>query len=100
MPHAPEHPKPLRWRKRDLLAQEARRGRSRPSPTTPATCGAKTRAGTPCRCLALRNGRCKLHGGMSTGPKTPEGRQRVTDGHARYFARKRAEAASGAPERP
>lgn len=33
-------------------------------------CGAKTRAGTPCKMNALhRNGRCKLHGGMSTGPR-------------------------------
>ena len=37
-------------------------------------CGAKTRKGTPCRCRGLgRRGRCKLHGGMSTGPKTAEG---------------------------
>lgn len=32
-------------------------------------CGAKTRGGTPCRKAALKNGRCKLHGGKSTGPK-------------------------------
>ena len=39
------------------------------------TCGARTRAGTPCKRHDLYpNGRCKFHGGMSTGPKTPEGR--------------------------
>ena len=32
------------------------------------TCGAKTRAGTPCKHKAMENGRCKLHGGKSTGP--------------------------------
>lgn len=42
-------------------------------------CGAKTRAGTPCRMKALyRNGRCKLHGGLSTGPKSEEGKARAS----------------------
>jgi len=30
-------------------------------------CGAKTRRGTSCRCPAMANGRCRLHGGKSTG---------------------------------
>lgn len=38
-------------------------------------CGAKTRSGTPCKRRDLcDNGRCKLHGGMSTGPRTIEGK--------------------------
>lgn len=42
------------------------------------TCGAKTRAGTHCKQRSLyRSGRCKLHGGLSTGAITPEGKQRV-----------------------
>ncbi|MFO1352036.1 MAG: HGGxSTG domain-containing protein [Gammaproteobacteria bacterium] len=37
-------------------------------------CGAKTRAGTPCRRIGRKSsGRCRLHGGRSTGPKTAEG---------------------------
>ena len=36
-------------------------------------CGAKTRTGTPCKAPAMKNGRCKLHGGKSTGP--PQGNQ-------------------------
>jgi hypothetical protein len=39
-------------------------------------CGAKTRAGTSCKCPAMANGRCRLHGGKSTGPRTPEGLER------------------------
>ena len=42
-------------------------------------CGAKTRAGTPCKSFALKNksnGRCRLHGGLSTGAKTEAGKQR------------------------
>lgn len=34
-------------------------------------CGAKTRSGGSCRGLAMLNGRCRMHGGGSTGPKTP-----------------------------
>jgi len=41
-------------------------------------CGAHARStGQPCKAKALANGRCKNHGGMSTGPKTPEGRQAI-----------------------
>ena len=42
------------------------------------SCGAKTRAGTPCKLksIYLNNGRCKFHGGLSTGPRTPEGKKR------------------------
>jgi hypothetical protein len=41
-------------------------------------CGAKTRGGAACLCPAMRNGRCRLHGGLSTGPKSPEGRERIS----------------------
>lgn len=38
-------------------------------------CGARTRAGTPCKRTDLyRSGRCKFHGGMSTGPRTADGK--------------------------
>ena len=41
------------------------------------TCNAKTRAGTSCKQRGLyTNGRCKLHGGLSTGPKTEEGKKK------------------------
>jgi hypothetical protein len=41
------------------------------------TCGAKTRAGTSCKLTSIYpNGRCKFHGGLSTGPKTEAGRKR------------------------
>lgn len=32
-----------------------------------STCGAKTRSGEPCKNGAMGNGRCRMHGGMSTG---------------------------------
>jgi hypothetical protein len=41
------------------------------------TCGAKTRGGRPCRLKSLYdNGRCKFHGGLSTGPRTKKGKKR------------------------
>lgn len=39
-------------------------------------CNAKTGSGRPCRALALPSGRCRWHGGMSTGPRTEEGKRR------------------------
>jgi hypothetical protein len=40
-------------------------------------CGARSkRTGKPCRAAAMPNGRCKIHGGKSTGPRTPEGLER------------------------
>ena len=43
-------------------------------------CGAKTRAGTPCKRKGLgRGGRCPNHGGMSTGPRTEAGRRRISE---------------------
>lgn len=44
----------------------------------PRICGALTRKGTACFCKKLyKNGRCKFHGGLSTGPKTAKGKARV-----------------------
>ena len=51
-----------------------KRARNKPMPGE--LCGAKNRRGTPCRCKALRNGRCRFHGGRSTGPKTAAGKAR------------------------
>jgi len=40
-------------------------------------CGARSkRTGLPCRAAAMPNGRCRVHGGKSTGPRTPEGLER------------------------
>jgi hypothetical protein len=60
------------------------RGYSYPPPVFPdfpeecrgLTCGAKTRKGARCKRKDLYlNGRCRLHGGLSTGPKTATGKQ-------------------------
>jgi len=48
-------------------------------------CGAKTRAGVPCKQPACaRNGRCHWHGGKSTGPRTTEGKARVGQAHYKH----------------
>jgi len=50
-------------------------------------CGAKIRQGNPCANLPMKNGRCRMHGGMSTGPKTLEGKERSRRSnwkHGRY----------------
>lgn len=57
-----------RWRDRERERAAKRR----------VQCGAKTRKGHPCR-LKSEAGktRCKFHGGLSTGPRTVEGRARI-----------------------
>lgn len=56
-------------------------------------CGARTRMGRPCRAPACANGRCRMHGGLSTGCRTAEGRAKVTAAAKSYWARWRAERA-------
>ncbi|MGA2468667.1 MAG: HGGxSTG domain-containing protein [Thermodesulfobacteriota bacterium] len=56
-------------------------------------CGAKTRAGTHCKNWGMpKNGRCRMHGGKSTGPRTPEGLERIRKAnwkHGRYSKEER-----------
>ena len=50
-------------------------------------CGAKTRKGTACRNKSEPGKRrCKFHGGLSTGPRTPEGRARIAEAQRRRWA--------------
>ena len=55
------------------------------------TCGATTRAGTPCKLTQIyTNGRCKFHGGLSTGAKTRAGRKRQREGYRQWLEKQRA----------
>ena len=48
-------------------------------------CGAKTRRGTACQRPAnKKNGRCRLHGGASTGARTEEGLARISAANLRH----------------
>jgi hypothetical protein len=48
-------------------------------------CGAKTRKGTACQRPAnKKNGRCRLHGGASTGPKTDAGRAMIAKSNTKH----------------
>ena len=48
-----------------------------------------------CKGWAMENGRCWVHGGASTGPRTPEGKARVVaamvEGRRKWVERRRAE---------
>ena len=51
-------------------------------------CGAKKRRkGTPCGSPAMANGRCRLHGGLSTGPRTKEGIENIRKAHWKHGQR-------------
>lgn len=59
-------------------------------------CGARTkRDGKPCQAKVIPNRtRCKWHGGLSTGPRTPEGRERCRQAVLRRWAMVRGETTS------
>jgi len=66
-----------------MSLEEARRAikeirqRALRKPLRGEKCEARTRRGTPCQAPAGPNGRCKLHGGKSTGARTPAGQVRA-----------------------
>ncbi len=77
------------------LGVPASRPLSRASPGRAPACGARTRAGGSCLGLAMASGRCRIHGGASTGPRTAVGLARMVAAkttHGRF-------AMSGAPQR-
>ena len=48
-------------------------------------CLAKTRRGTACQRPAYKhNGRCALHGGRATGPKTQRGLKRILEANIKH----------------
>lgn len=54
-------------------------------------CNARTRSGDACRRFGkVKNGRCHLHGGKSTGPRTDEGRQRIAKAHLKHGRRSKS----------
>ena len=56
-------------------------------------CGAQTRTGAMCKMTSIyANGRCKFHGGFSTGPRTSAGREKAIANLAQNMTLKRADA--------
>ena len=93
-------------RSRAAEEREARRARAaanrelrnRPPKRELPPCGARTRAGGSCKArpwrprdaVLPRNGRCRMHGGLSTGPRTPEGKARCVVAALRNIEKARA----------
>lgn len=103
----PRHPKPEPVELLDIWADvteamerilKRKYGLTRPKPKAPApqTCDAKTRQGHPCRNKPMPGKRrCKFHGGMSTGPRTAEGREKLSRLMRERRARERQRKTSG-----
>src|SRR5205085_1391317 len=68
-------------------------------------CGARRRDGHDCGAtpvwlrgaLTARNGRCRMHGGLSTGPRTDEGKERVREAARRTMVDRWRRRGDGAP---
>ena len=68
------------WVKAEAAQAAGRHVRSCPPYLSGLTCGAKKKDGARCRSTGLyANGRCKFHGGASTGPRSLEGRARALE---------------------
>lgn len=81
-------PDPLEALLRDLGGLEAVMGRGWHHSET---CGAFARStGKPCQAPPRPNGRCRRHGGASTGPRTLEGKARIAEANRRRWAASRA----------
>ena len=61
-------------------------------------CGARCRSGLPCRGPAMAAGRCRMHGGASTGPRTATGLEQSRKARWRH-GRRSAESRAAARER-
>jgi hypothetical protein len=68
-------------------------------------CGARCRDGHPCQARAtrdvetgcfVRNGRYRMHGGLSTGPRPLEGKRRIGEAARQRARQKKTRATSGA----
>jgi len=70
----------------DLLRQKCKS--SQHQSNRRVICAAQTRKGTLCKALSEPGKRrCKLHGGLSTGPKTSEGRARIAKAQRQRWAK-------------
>lgn len=87
----------LRKKKQELRDGSKQRRAERRWREEAEPCGAMTRKGTPCkRKPVYGKKRCANHGGLSTGPKSEEGKERVREGQRKRWAKWRAE--RGLPE--
>ena len=58
-------------------------------------CGARTRAGGQCQARAVEGReRCRMHGGLSTGAKTAEGKARICESNRRRAELRREQKAA------
>ncbi len=93
---------------RYLVQEHAPPVEPRPPRAERPRCTAITRQGEPCKAPAVwwpgdcqpRNGKCRVHGGLSTGPKTEAGRAAIAESNRRRAEQIRAHRQSMANDDP
>jgi len=70
-PGSSNHRRRIRWRQRQRCDARIK------NPVKIGRNGVRISRGFFCKAWAMPNGRCRVHGGASTGPKSPEGKARV-----------------------
>ncbi len=76
-PHAQREPQPDQPTPPATNRGRLKNGAAGGDPTASPRCGARTRAGGACLQPAMANGRCRLHGGKSTGACSKAGMDRI-----------------------
>jgi hypothetical protein len=61
-----------------------RNGNPQGDPNSAPRCGAQNRDNTECGAPGMKNGRCRLHGGKSTGPRTLKGLENSKRGNWKH----------------
>jgi hypothetical protein len=89
----------MQWLEPDLTALDAVLGVLPGDDYGP--CGARCRDGHACKAHKVQGSkRCRMHGGLSTGPRTSEGIERIREANTRRWAEYRATKAIQRPELP
>jgi len=87
--------KPAPWDRAGRGRARRRRCDARVKPFKVGKHGVRVSRAPRCRAWAMANGRCRVHGGWSTGPKSPDGKARVVaamvEGRRKWVARRRVE---------
>ncbi len=93
-PQFRDHQQEAMERRVEAELQRLRQAEERRKATERVNCGARTRTGRPCRAKSEPGKqRCRFHGGMSTGPRTDAGRQRIAEAQRRRWAAYREKSA-------
>jgi hypothetical protein len=79
-----------KWWQHGIATEQPKISPPYPDECRDMRCAARTRSGSPCKNngTTYSNGRCKFHGGLSSGPKSKSGKLKsAANGHVKKMKR-------------